>query len=805
MNAVWRDVRFGARMLRRNAGPTLLIVLTLAVGIGAATTIFSFVNGVLLESLPYTNPDELVAVVSRFITVTQGDFLDWQRQNHVFQDMVAFNFGTASLTTGGEPVQLFAAFVSPRFAETAGAKPRLGRSFAMVPPADVSRSVIISSGLWRSRFQSDPEIVGKTITLDGTAFTVIGVMADGFTFPRDAASSSGPRPLPDIDIWMPLTLQPGYRSNADIQAVARLRPGVSAVQAADDVNAINRGLGEASTADPNSKTALVPLQEQVVRVARPLLKMLFGAVGLLLIIACGNAATVLLARATTREREVAIRGALGAGRAQLVQQFLVESIMLALVGGLAGLLVAVWGLDLVKALVPRGSLPRIDAVAVDGRVLAFTTVVSIVTGLVFGALPALRSGRTDIIGALKAAGTTHTRRSRPLRLLVAAQAALAFVLVTGAGLLLVSLHRLTSVDPGFRTDHLLTLNVALPETSYPTLAQMQGFSSVVMERLRQTPGVVAAGAVNMLPLGGSGLSGDFIADGVSDPKALFAAKAAVSPGYFRTMGIPVTRGREFSGLDRAGAIGAVIVTDGLARRLWPGRDPIGRRLKLGFGEPDKEAWRTVVGVVGDVRQRGLNDRLRPAIYMPIAQAPLPFLIRDLTFVAQTRDDPREVAPLVRRQINAVDPLLPVGRMSTMAAIVADSVSEPRFRAILLGGFAAAALLLIGVGILGVLASFVARRTREIGVRMTLGARRTDVVRLVVSQAVWITLIGVAGGVVLAIPLTRLLRTYLFEVGPNDPATLTAGGMLLVLLGLAASFVPARRASRLDPLVTLRTE
>lgn len=805
MSALWQDVRFGARILRRNVGPTLVIVLTLALGIGAATTIFSFVNGVLLESLPYTNPEELVAVVSRFISVTQGDFLDWQQHNRVFQDMTAFNFGTASLTTGGEPIQVFAAFVSPRFAETAGVKPRLGRSFATISPADEARSVIVSSGLWRSRFQSDPEIVGKTLMLDGTPLTVVGVMPDGFSFPRDAAAIHPGGPLPEIDVWMPLALRPGYRNNADIQAVARLRDGVTPFQAAADINGIERQLGQPPGPDSTSDIDIVPLRDQVVRLARPLLRILFGAVGLLLLIACGNAATLLLARATAREREVAIRGALGASRARLIRQFLVESVILACIGGMAGLLVAAWGLDVVKALVPRGSLPRIGVVVVDGRVLAFTVGVSLVTGLVFGALPAFRSGGSEIVNALKAAGTTHTGRSRPLRLLVSAQVALAFVLVAGAGLLFVSFYRLTSVNPGFRTDHVLTLDVSLSEASYPTLGQLGAFSSSVLDRLRQTPGVLGASAVNMRPLSGAGISGDFIAQGVSDPHATFAAKAAVSPAYFRTMGIPLMQGRDFSEQDRGGAADAVILTDGLARRLWPGRDPIGRRLKIGFGDPDKEAWRTVVGIVGDIRQQGLNYPLQPTIYMPIAQSPVPFLIRDLTFVVQTRDDPRSVVPLVRRQINAVDPLLSVGWVSTMAALVADSVSQPRFRAVLLGSFAIAALLLIGVGILGVLSSFVARRTREIGVRMTLGARSGDVVRTVVSQAVWIILSGLAVGVALAIPLMRLLRAYLFEIGPDDPLTLVGCGVLLVLLGLLASFLPARRASRVDPLVTLRTE
>jgi predicted permease len=807
MNTLWQDVRFGGRMLRKNAGLTAIVVMTLALGIGAATTIFSFVNGILLESLPYTNPERLVAVVSRFISVTQGDFLEWQQQNHVFQDMAAFNFGTANLTTGGEPVQLFAAHVSPRFAETAGVKPRLGRSFATLAAADVSRSVIISSHLWSSRFQSDPQIVGKTLILDGTPFAVVGVMPEGFRFPKDAATfpDSRPRAYPDVDVWMPLALHPGYRSNADIQAVARLRAGVTAVQAEDAISAIDGNPGGARAADPEARMSVVPLQRQVVRFARPLLETLFGAVGLLLMIACGNAAALLLARAAGREREVAIRGALGAGRVRLVQQFLVENMLLSLLGGAAGLFVAVWGLDVVKAWVPRGSLPMIDAVAVDGRVLSFAIVIAVVTGLVFGALPAFRSGRTEIVGVLKSANRTHTSRSRPLRLLVAGQVALAFVLLAAASLLFVSFHRLTSVDPGFRTDHLLTADVALPDTTYPDLARMRAFSSSVLDRLRHTPGIVAASAVNLLPIGGAMLSGDFIAEGASDPKYAYAVKAAVSPGYFQTMGIPLTGGRDFNEQDRDGAPGAVIMTEALAQRIWPGRNAIGRRLKLGFGEPDTESWRTVVGVVRDIRQGGLNERATSAIYMPVAQAPRPFLIHDLTFAVRAKDDPRALAPAVRRQINAVDPMLPVGRMSTMTAIVADSVSEPRFRAILLGSFAAAALLLIVVGILGVLASFVAHRTREIGIRVTLGARRADVIRFVLSQALGMTAIGLAAGIALAIPLTRLLRAYLFEVGPNDPSTFVGGAIAVIALAVVVSYVPARRAARVDPIVALRTD
>jgi putative ABC transport system permease protein len=439
-------------------------------------------------------------------------------------------------------------------------------------------------------------------------------------------------------------------------------------------------------------------------------------------------------------------------------------------------------------------------------VLAFALLVSFVTGLVFGAAPALQSSRIDVTTALKEGAPTHTAGSRFLSLLVVSEVALAFILLVGAGLLIKSFVRLTSVDPGFEPERVLTLSVSLPEAGYETSTEIRAFSTQVLERLRNAPGVRYAGAVNWLPLSGNFLMGDFaVADVPRLPPGLIVMKPAVGAEYFQAMGIPVIRGRSFTERDTDQAPGVAIVTDQLARQLWPGQDALGKRITLGFGRPEDEPWLTVVGVVGDVKQTALGDQTRPAIYAPLLQAPRPFLIRDLTFVARAAGDASAVASVMRREIRTVDPALPFARVKTMQELLASSVSEPRFRSVVLGGFASAALALVAVGILGVLAYGVTRRTREIGVRMALGAQRVDVLRLIVRHAVGMTLIGVTAGLIGSIALTRLLTSYLFDVRPIDPATFVAASFILVGVSLAASYVPARRATRVDPLIALRSE
>jgi len=545
------------------------------------------------------------------------------------------------------------------------------------------------------------------------------------------------------------------------------------------------------------------LHEQVVRGARPLLLTLLSAVALLLLVACANVANLLLGRATARSREVAIRSALGSGRRRLIQQFLVESLVLGLIGGVAGLLLTNLGIDLIAALIPPGALPRVAKAHIDTHVLIFSAAVSLFTGLIFGAFPALYAARTDLTTALR--GATQTARSGYLRVLIGTEIALAFVLLVAAGLLLRSFERLTSVNPGFRPQGVLTVDVTLPEGSYPTLTEMRAFSSAVLDRIAHAPAIVASGAVNFLPIGGPSLVGDFTLEGIPRPRGFTAAKPAVSPGYLAAMGIPLVQGRDFTERDTEQALGVAIVTEGFARRAWAGQNAIGKRLRLGFGRPEQQPWLTVVGLVRDVKQSALADDVKPAIYVPLLQAPRPFLLRSLAFVVRTAVDTESVAWVIRQQIYAVDPALPVGRIATMTQLISDSVSEPRFRTVLLGGFGASALMLIAVGLVGVLGYSVARRTREIGVRTALGAQRAAVAMLVVKQALTTTFIGMACGVPLALVATRLLERFLFEVSPHDPATFLAVGAVLCVTALLASYIPARRAASVDPLVALRCE
>ena len=813
MTAVLADLRFGARMLTRHPAFTSLAVLTLALGIGATTTIFSLVNGVLLQPLPYRDSDRLVVVSvlppgsSASIAVTPGDFVDWQTLSRSFDAMTAFTASPLNLTDAGEPMRVLAASVTDRFADTLRVAPQIGRAFTerREREGDATSPVLISDRLWRTRFASDSGIVGRALRLDGAVYSIAGVMPADFSFPRELLRSRGARVPQDVDVWIPLRLRPGYRANAFLQVVARLKAEVSIAQARAEMTAIESRLGAEFVADRGAGVLVEPLQERLVSGVRPLLFILFGAVALLLVIACANVANLLLGRAAGRQREAAIRTALGAGRRRLVQQQLTESMLLGMCGGAAGLLAAIWGVDLVIALVPHGLLPRVNEIRIDPLVLIFATVTSLVTGAAFGIGPALHAAAADITVTLKGASAMHTAHVRALGAFVIAQVALAFVLVAGAALLGESLIRLTGVDAGFESDRLVSFDVTLPEGSYAGLNEMRGFAASVVDRMRRVPGVAQVGAVNLLPIGGALLTGDFNVEGVTRPPGLVAVKPSVSAGYFRAMGVPILRGRDFDARDRADAPGVAIVTERLAGRLWPGQTALGRRLTLGFGPANRQPWHTVVGVVGDIRQTTLADDPRPAIYAPIAQAPQPFLLRELSFVVRASGSPMSVVPAIRDQIHAVDPALPIGRVAAMTDLLADSVSEPRFRALLVGSFAASALALIAIGMLGVLAYAVARRTREIGVRMALGAQRVDVIGLVVRQAMAMTIAGIVIGAALAYPATGVLTRFLFQVSPHDPVVFVGAAVALCVLALVASYVPARRASGVDPLVALRTE
>jgi putative ABC transport system permease protein len=805
-----RDLRYALRILRRSPGFSAVAIVTLALGIGSTATIFSFVNAVLLNPLAYPASDRLVVLATTMngtpVSVTPGDFLEWQAQNHSFEAMAAGTVTPFNLTGRGEPVGVLAGLVSDRFTETLHVAPQLGHTFAVENRADGSQSVVISDHLWRRRFNADPAIIGNSVRLEGAPYTVVGVMQPGVSFPRELMSSTGARTLPDVDLWVPLTLRPNDRTNGFLKVVARLRSDVTVAQAQAEMATIQSALaGRFMPRERNIGMRVVQLQEQIVRAVRPLLLTLFSAVILLLVVACANVANLLLGRAAARDREVAIRSALGSGTRRLIQQYLIESVLLAAIGGALGLLLTNIGVHLMAALIPPGTLPRVKEVRIDSHVLIFSMAVSVITGLTFGLVPAMQAGHTDVTTTFRGTGAMHTTRSRYFRFLIAAEVALAFVLLVGAGLLFKSLARLTSVNPGFRPESILTLDVTLPEGGYPTLAEMRAFSSAVLEGIRHTPAVMESGAVNLLPIGGPLLSGGFILEGVPRPRGFTAVKPAVSPGYFSAMGIAMLRGRDFNEQDTDQAPGVAVVTEQFARRAWPGQDAIGKRLKLGFGRPEEQPWLTLVGVVGDVKQSALADETRPAIYVPLTQAPRPFLLRNLSFVARTTVDPRSVASVLREQIHRVDPLLPVGRVATMTQLMSDSVAEPRFRAILLGAFGGSAVVLIGVGMLGVLGFFVARRRQEIGLRMAVGAQRADIATLVVKQALAMTGIGIACGATLAFAVTRLLERFLFEISPHDPAIFVLMAAVLCVMSLVASYVPVQRATKIDPFVALRCE
>jgi putative ABC transport system permease protein len=722
--------------------------------------------------------------------------------------MAAFSGATFSVTGDGEPENVQAATVTVRFFDTLRVTPTVGRTFLVSEgQPGVNQVAVISSTLWGRRFQSDPGVLGKTMTLDGKPVTVVGVMPDGFDFPRDIAPSAMGRARP-VELWTPIVLQPGDRSNAFLRVVARLRSNVTIEQAQAEMDAVVSRVEEQVPLDRRTEgVRVVGLQQRIVQDVRPLLLVFFGAVGFLLVIACSNVANLLVARGATRQKEVALRAALGASRWRLVRQFLIESVLLASLGGLAGFVLAVQGVNELRTLIPPGSLPRIAEIVIDRRTLAFTMAISLLTGLFFGLIPALRSSRPDAGVTIRDLGATQTPRSRFLSLLVASEVALTFVLLVSAGLLINSFWRLTNVGPGFEPERILTASVTLPEDAYPTSSAMTTFSSDVLERFQRAPGVARAAAINWLPLGGPLIMGTFRVEGLPQipSAASMAVKPAISPDYFRTMGIPLVRGRTFDVRDREQAPGVAIVSDQLAQLLWPGTDPIGKRLTVGFGPPEQQPWLTVVGIAGDVKQTALGDATPPAIYVPLFQAPRPFLLRNLTFVLRTAGDSTNVGPLIRREIRNVDPNLPFDRVETMQALLGDSVSEPRFRSTVLGLFAAAAVILVATGMLGVLAYSVARRTREIGLRMALGAQRIGVLRLVVGQALRMALAGLAVGLVAALALTRLLTRFLFDVQPTDPATFFAAAIVLMCSALLASYVPARRAATVDPLTALRTE
>ncbi|BAC89142.1 ABC transporter permease [Gloeobacter violaceus] len=808
MQMLLQDVRYGLRMLAGSPGFTVVAVLTLALAIGANTAIFSVVSAVLLRSLPYAEPERLVQVWETAPrqdvmegSVSAPNYLDWREQNHVFDRIALYGYGAFNLSNNDNPDRLLGAIVSTNFFETFGTAPLLGRGFRQEEEKSAdSRVAVISHGLWQRRFEASAAVLGKTVTIDSRPYTIVGVMPPGFQFPRD-----------DRDIFVPFAFDTEYfqqRGQHSYRAVARLKPGVNLAQASEQMNIVARALARQY---PDSNTgrgvALVPLYEELVGDIRPALLVLTGAVAAVLLIACANVANLLLARAVARQKEFALRVALGASRARLVRQLLTESALLSLFGGACGLVLAYFGVRLLVAFSPA-DLPRAQEIAVDGPVLAFTVVVAFATAFVFGLAPALQATRVDCNEALKDGGRTATggrSRHRLRNLLVVGEVSLALMLLVGAGLLGQSLWRLQSVDPGLNPKNVLTANIFLPVAKYREERQMVDFFDRLLARIRNLPGVSSASGVTTLPLSGNSSDGSFIIEGrppAGPGQEPNAGQLIVGPDYLQTMGIPLVRGRTFEERDRATSRKVALINETMARRFWPGKDPVGRRISIDTPRPAPDSWIEIMGIVKDARTLALNKPVRPEIYFPYSQFTWPLF----NLVVRTETgDPAALSNALREQVMAIDPDQALGKVRTMEAVIAESIEQERFNALLLILFAVVALALSGVGIYGVMAYSVTQRTHEIGIRLALGAERGSIIRLVVGQGMAPAIAGVAIGLVAAAALGQLLSSLLFGVSAIDPPTFI--GVAAMLLGVAflACFLPARRATRVDPMVALRYE
>ena len=813
METLWQDLRYGVRMLGKSPAFTAIAVLTLALGIGANTAIFSVVNGVLLHPLPYEDPDRLVVVWNELpqeglpqLWFSEPELIDYRQRQQSFEGMAAFSGGGGNLTGSGEPLRVTAANVSANFFPLLRVDAFLGRTFT--PEEDTPRNdrvTVLGHGFWQRRFGGDPTIIGETVSLSDNPYTVVGVMPSGFAFPDG-----------DVDLWTPLaidTADPNGRGSHYLRVLARLKSGVTFEQASADMHNIAKQMEQDYPdyyrPDRAWNTYLVPLHESEVGEVRPALLVLLGAVGFVLLIACANVANLLLARAAVREKEVAIRAALGAGRLRIVRQLLTESVLLALVGGAAGLLLAFWSLRVLVALGPE-NLPRLEEIGIDAGVLGFTMGVSLLTGIVFGLVPALHASRPDLHDALKeggrsAAGAGHHR----LRgLLVVSEVALSLVLLIGAGLMIKSFYRLLQVDPGYRTENVLTFRLSLPSARYAEDHQVLGFYRRLQEKIAALPDVRAAGAVSHLPLGGAYSSGSVFVEELppNSPNFPFgyfeSDRRYATSGYFRAMRMNLLKGRLLEESDHAEAPLVAVVDESFARRAWPAEpDPIGKRVGVNLTPDGEPLWRTVVGVVRHVKNYGLDTEGRGQIYFPHAQFP----IQTMFVTVRMGGDPVVAQAAVRNQVAALDPSLPLFNVATMEERLAESVAQDRFNMQLLGIFAAVALVLAAVGIYGVMSYSVSQRTHEIGIRMALGAQPADVLKLVVRQGMVLTLIGVAVGLAASFALTRFLSSLLFGVSATDPATFAGVALLLAAVALLACYIPARRATRVDPLVALRYE
>ncbi|MEK6407637.1 MAG: ABC transporter permease [Acidobacteriota bacterium] len=805
MDSLLQDIRYGFRTLLRSPGLTAVAIIALALGIGANTAIFSVVNAVLLRPLAYRDADRLVMVWEtnpkfniRTGVVSYPAFRDWKEQNQVFESMVACGGQSFNLAADDEPERISGMRVSPEVLEFVGSTPTLGRGFlSEEEQPGKNRVVLLSHALWQRRFGSDPDVIGKPVTLNTESYTIIGVLAPDFLAPSGWVLSKA-------DVLVPLVVDNERRSYY-LTVMARLKPGVPLGRAQTEMDSVAAGLAE-QYPDTNRDRGvhLVPAHEHVVGRSRPALMIFLGVVAFVLLIACVNVANLLLARAAVRQKEIAIRSALGAGRSRLVRQLLTESILLAVAGGVAGLLLTLWGIDLLVAIMPD-TIPRVREINIDSRVLGFTLAVSMISGVVFGLVPALQASKPDLNESLKEGGRTASagmRRNRIRSLLVVSEVALALVLLIGAGLMIKSFIRLLQVDPGFDRRNTLTMLIALPRQRYSKSEQQRAFFEQVIERVGALPGVEAAGVVNSLPLSQSQEGRYFAIEGdtrpVDDVDPASGYRTA-SPGYFRAMGIPLLSGRFFSERDNQIASGAVIINQEMARRFFSDVDPIGKRIK--FSTRSDARWSEVVGVVGDVNHLGLDEERHSELYAAYLQRPA----ASMYLAVRTATDAGSAARAIRSEVRGIDKDQPVHDVLTMEDRLSESVAARRFPMLLLSIFAVVALVLAAAGIYGVVSYSVTQRTHEIGVRMALGAQTSDVLRVVLRQEMALVLIGIAIGLIGAFLLTRVMTGLLFGVSATDPLSFVLLSVILTGVALGACFVPARRATKVDPMVALRYE
>jgi putative ABC transport system permease protein len=810
------DVLYATRMLLKKPAFTSIAILTLALGIGANTAIFSVVNAVLLRPLPYKEPQKLVMIWGNLhregleqVNASTPEFIDYKEQSKSFEQIAAYEWHGFNLTGGDQPHRVVGARVTASLFPLLGIQPALGRTFSDEEDRPGYEQVaVISHRLWQQRFGSDANITEKPIQLNGKSFTVVGVMPAGFDYPFN-----------NIDVWRPMAftddeVKEGERGSHGLDVIARLKQGVTIEQAQAEMNSIAQRIAEQHQ-DSYPKgfgINLISRHEQTVGKIRPALLVLLGAVSFVLLITCANVANLLLARAATRRREIAIRAALGASRWRLIQQLLTESVLLAVAGGALGLLFAVWGIDALIALAP-GDIPRLKEIGIDSSVLGFTLFISVATGLLFGLAPALQSSRLNLNESLKEGGKSSSvgvRGGKLRGLLVISEVALALTLLIGAGLMIKSFFNLNQVNTGFDAENALSARIVLTPEKYVEPEQKRAFFNQLIERVESLPGIQSVSVVSALPLGDITNDRSFIIEGREGMQGLpgdaqpTSDYVVISANYFQTMGIPILRGRQLNELDNKEPAAAV-VNETFVRKFFSNQEPLGKRIKLG-GLQSPFAWLSIVGVVGDVRHRGPDKEVKPEMYVPYLQPRLPsYPVGAMFLVVRAADNPTHLIASVRDEVQAIDKDQPLANIETMSQRLSESVSERRFNMLLLGIFASVALTIAAIGLYGVMSYFVTERTHEIGIRMALGAQPHEVLRLVLGQGAKLVLIGVATGVMSSLLLTRLMASLLFGVSATDAITFTIISLFLTGVALGACFVPARRATKVDPMIALRYE